>query len=102
MSDGAFRRWLERAAIWCGQMDSMGAVIRANPKPNSTRQTDSPRSVRRCRYRAVGGAEGLGTRDESEQTDRQSIVRRNRMTIRLQIADGDELGPSHSLKGIRD
>ena len=80
----------------------MGTLIRANPNPNSNRQTDSPRSVRRCRYRAVGGAEGLGTRDESEQTDRQSIVRRNRMTIRLQIADGDELGPSHSLKGIRD
>ena len=30
------------------------------------RQTKSPRGVIRCRYRAVGGAEGLGTLDESE------------------------------------
>ena len=37
------------------------------------RQTDSPRSRRRCRYRAVGGAEGLGTLDESEQTEGRSV-----------------------------
>ena len=37
------------------------------------RQTESPRSRRRCRYRAVGRAEGLGTLDESEQTEGRSV-----------------------------
>ena len=37
------------------------------------RQTDCPRSRRRCRYRVVGGAEGLGTLDESEQTEGRSV-----------------------------
>ena len=27
MSDGAFRRWLERAAIWCRQMDSSRGLL---------------------------------------------------------------------------
>ena len=37
------------------------------------RQTESPRSRRRCRYRAVNGAESLGTLDESEQTEGRSV-----------------------------